>query len=605
MPPDGTGYAPYIEQSATLLSQQPITEQKPKRDLKGWDRVYSHLESRINSLKTWRWSWWAHWSILAAYFLPRRYHWVITSNRTWRGSPINDAIIDGTGTLAVQTCAAGLWTGLTSPSRPWFKLGSLLAWETIDADGQEWFEDTEKKVYAVLAQSNFYDIAAQMFQDVVVFGSSPVICYEDFEDVVRFYLPCAGEYFLGVGSRLDVDTHYREYTMTILQIVEMFKIENCPAEVVKMYQAGGASLDTELIVAHAIEPNIPIGGGSAKDPVRLVPDQFAFREIYWLRGNKSTQPLSRRGFHGKPFMVARWSTVSNDAYGRSPCMDALGDTKQLQLETKRKAEFIEKMVRPPMGASPAMKNEPASILPAQITFVTAAEGTKGFWPLFEVNPAGLAPMVQDIAQVSERIKETLFVTLFMAISQMEGVQPRNELELTKRDLERLQALGPFINKFETEFAAPMLQRVLDVMMRRNMLMPLPQSLQKVPMKMSFVSIMTLAQRASTAVAMKDVFTTAGELASAAQAAGLPNPVRIINLEKALREYGEVSNFPLDLFYTDDQVQENDKAHAAAQQQAQGPQSLMAAVQAAHTLSQTSTGPGNALSALTGAAGAGV
>ena len=40
-------------------------------------------------------------------------------------------------------------------------------------------------------------------------------------------------------------------------------------------------------------------------------------------------------------------------------MDCLGDNKQIQLEEFRKAEFIEKGVRPPMGADPALKNEAA------------------------------------------------------------------------------------------------------------------------------------------------------------------------------------------------------------------------------------------------------
>jgi hypothetical protein len=593
-----------LQQSATLLSEQPVQAQPERKPVRGWQTMYNHLESRLASLRTWRWSWWSHWQILAQYFLPRRYLWFVTPGRTWRGSPINDSIIDSTGLLAVQTCAAGLWTGLTSPSRPWFKLGSALEWEAVDAAGAAWFEDTEKKVYAVLAQSNSYDTFAQMFQDVTVFGPAPVIVYEDYEDVIRCYLPCAGEYFLGVGSRLDVDTFYREFTYTTIQIVEMFKISNCPMEIQRAFQNGGGSLDMEWVVCHAIEPNIALADkGSGGPGEYFVPQQFAYREIYWLKGNKAAAPLSKRGFVSKPFVVARWSTTSNDAYARSPCMDALGDVKQLQLETKRKAEYIEKGVRPPMGAHPALKQEPASILPGQVTFVTAADGQKGFWPLFEVQPSWLTGIMQDIAQVSQRIKDALFVNLFMAISQMEGVQPRNELELTKRDLERLQSLGPFINRFEAEFAGPFLTRVLDILRRRNLLLPLPPSLQKTPMKISFISIMTLAQRAAAAVAMRDVFTTAGQLASAAQAAGLPNPVRIINLEKALREYGEVSNFPLDLFYTDDEVKENDRMHQQAMAQAQSPQSLMAAVQAAHTLSQTSTGPGNALSAITGGAGA--
>jgi hypothetical protein len=71
-------------------------------------------------------------------------------------------------------------------------------------------------LYTVLAQSNFYTELAQAFQDTVVFGTAPFVIYEDFEDVIRLYLPCAGEYYLGTGARLSVDTFYREFTYTVV-----------------------------------------------------------------------------------------------------------------------------------------------------------------------------------------------------------------------------------------------------------------------------------------------------------------------------------------------------------------------------------------------------
>ncbi len=52
----------------------------------------------------------------------------------------------------------------------------------------------------------------------------------------------------------------------------------------------------------------------------------------------------------------------------------------------RKAEVIEKMVRPPMGADPELKNEPSSTLPGHITYVDTQHGGKGFCPLLEVKP---------------------------------------------------------------------------------------------------------------------------------------------------------------------------------------------------------------------------
>ena len=610
---DNYADAPYEQMSPSLLAMQPPTPrnklEKPQSD---WETIFSHLTARMGMMRAWRWSWWAYWSRLAEFFLPRRYHWVVVANRMQRGSPINDAIIDSTATLSIQICASGLWTGLTSPSRPWFKFEKAMEWLEIDSEGQEWMDDTTKKVETVLAQSNFYTSMAQARQDEVVFGTSPLIIYEDYEDVVRFYNPCAGEYYLAVGARLSVDTLYREFTLTVAQIVEQFTLEECPEQVQKLWNAAGASLENEFVVAHAIEPNFDLANRTdPRGKIKVVPSIFTYREIYWLKGIKTARPLSKRGFREKPFFVLTWSRVSNDPYGRSPGMDALGDQKQVQKETVRKAEFLEKGVRPSMGADASLKNEPASIMPGMITYMSTAGGEKKFFPLFEVNPGWMPHIMADIEKVSERIKRCFFEDVFMAISRMEGVQPRNELELTKRDLERLQSLGPMITADENELST-MILRVLAIMQRRRvrgpdgtmqpLLKPMPASLKGVPLKIGYTSIMRLAQRAAEAVAMKDCFATGGELSSAAKAAGVPDPLRTLNLDKAYKHYCEASNFPAGLFYTDDEVKQHDAIRAQAMQKAQAPDQAMAAVNAAKTLSETSTGGGSALSALMGPQG---
>lgn len=591
--------------SSTLLSVQPAHIPEPKKPSPAWPITYQHLTTRLNTLRTWRYSWWTYWGQLAEYFSPRRWLYLAVANRTWRGSPINDQIIDSTGLQALRTCAGGMWSGMTNPNAPWFKLGGALSWVKEDPDAKAWFEDTQEKIYTVLAQSNFYDIMRQAFEDEILFGTSPVLCYEDYEDVVRFYLPCAGEYYVGIGPRLSHDTFAREFTLTALQIVEMFGLENCPADVQTLWVSEGGSLDQEFVVCHFIEPNYALNDRKSKTAtVQMVPSKFPYREIYWVKGDKGNRPLSARGFNSFPVGVFLWSQVQNDAYGRSPCMDALGDNKQVQKETLRKAEYIEKGVRPPMGANVQMKNEPASIQPAHITYVTADQYGKGFYPLFEPNPAWLPAITEDIALVNTRIEKCLFVDVFMAISQMQGVQPRNELELNQRNLERLQSLGPVITSTERTLSI-LLQRVLDILARRKLLLPMPKSLRQVPLKVSFVSIMRLAQQASVAIAMKDVLATAGSLESAAQSAGLPSPIRIINLDEAMRKYADSQNFPISCLYAESEVAEKDKMAAQAKQQAAGQANMMAAVQAAHTLSQTPTGGGTALTAAAGALGGGM
>lgn len=54
--------------------------------------------------------------------------------------------------------------------------------------------------------------------------------------------------YLSVGSRLSVDTLYREFVLTVQQIVDMFGADNCPAQVRDGCRAGG--LENEFVIAH-------------------------------------------------------------------------------------------------------------------------------------------------------------------------------------------------------------------------------------------------------------------------------------------------------------------------------------------------------------------
>lgn len=597
------GMANYEFASPTLLAEQPPTaaanDDAPNYE---WDQTFTHLESRLNGLKTWRYSWWIYWSKLAEYILPRRYFWVITANLMRKGNPINQAIIDSTATLAMNICASGMVDGLMPTGRPWFKLGIGVPGFELDADAKAWCEDTEQKAYRVLAQSNFYTVMAQAMQDLTVFGTSPVIIYEDSEDVIRCYGPCAGEYFLATGSRFSVDTLYREFVLTVSQVVEMFGLESCPSAVQELWEAGGGSLENEFVVAHAIEPNFDLSGrGVAKGKkIVVVKGGFVYRELYWLRGVKTNGPLSRRGFNRKPFATFRWSTVANDAYGRGPGMDGFGDIAQLQQETRRKAEALEKIVRPPMGADPELKNEPASINPGNITYINTSGGKKGFWSLYDTPPAVIGPITADIKEISVRIDRCFLVDVWMMISQMEGIQPRSNMEIAERRGEKMQRLGPVIGLCKSEGVQPALERVLEIMERRKMLLPMPKSMRGKPLKFDFLDIVTLAQLGAETAGMEQTFAVSGKLSEAAKAAGLPDPLRVINLDESMRIYAERTNYPTMGMFSPDQVAEHDQERAKQAQMAQASQATLPAVQAAKTLSETPLGGGNtALSALLG------
>lgn len=585
-----------------LAREPPETGKQPPR-VDGWEGViFPHLEAGLEADRSWRWSWLVHWMRLAAVYLPYRLKWVVTPNTMNRGSPVNDEIIDNTPVRANQICGAGLLNGLMSRSRPWFRFSAALPGAELDTAARTWLDDAADRVLAVLAGSNFYTAAGVLCEDVSAFGTSPMIVYEDHEDVIRCYVPVPGEYFLRAGGRLSVDGFSREFTYTAEQIVDFFGLDNCPEEVRHAWQQGGASRRMEWVVAHTIEPNYQLAGAAGKPAVSPVPGTFSYREVYWLRHTPTPAPLSIRGFLDRPFFALRWSATSNDPYGRGPGMNALGDATQLQFEQSRKGEFIDKGVRPSMGASPAMENRASTIIAGGVTYVHGADGNKnsGFWPLYMPEAAWFGPLSADIEQVQQRVKEAFFEDVWLAITQMEGVQPRTEMELSQRLAEKVQRLGPVIDLFEDEFASPAIQRVVDIMRRFNMFAPMPPSLRRLGVKIEYTSMLRTMQRAAETATMERGMTVLGNIGAAAQAAGQPNPLRIVNLDKSARIYLDRIGFPAAGLYSEAEVETADRAKMQQAHEAQLMQAIPQTAQAAESLSNVDVGGGmNAVQALLG------
>jgi hypothetical protein len=157
-------------------------------------------------------------------------------------------------------------------------------------------------------------------------------------------------------------------------------------------------------------------------------------------------------------------------------MDALGDIKQLQQEQKRKAQAIDKMVNPPMIADVQLKNQPASLLPGGVTYVTG-QNNVGFKPVYEVRPQ-IAEMQQDIAEVQNRIRSVFFNDLFMMISQLQTVRTATEIDARRE--EKLIMLGPVLERSQNEFMDVAIERVFAIMLRAKLFPPPPPNIQGKP-----------------------------------------------------------------------------------------------------------------------------
>lgn len=598
----------FYEQSSPML----LAEQPPNQGARGkfipedvWKSLSDHLGGKLNSLYAWRQTWWStNYNDIARYIAPRRSllltqgsGGIPTPNSMMRGVPINNQIVDPTATLALRYCAGGMASNLAKPSAPWFKIIPMLLGVNLDAEARTWIENTENRIYGVLSISNFYNAFVQECEDIAAYGTSPAIVYEDEENVIRVHVPCVGEYYLDVDASNRVIGLYRLILMTVEQQVDFFGIDNVDANTAKLWKGKGSGLQNERIIAHSIEPNYAVG--SNKD--WKLPGGFPWREVYWMYGDAGTQPLAIRGFWDKPFSGSRWATQGNDAYGRSQGMDVLPDVKQLQVMTRRKAEAIEKMVRPPLIADEKLKNQPSSGLPGHVTFMPGLDQHNGMRSIYNVNP-DVRDLTADIEKIQQRIEKGFFKDIFMAISNLQGDQ-RTATEIQARRAEAMQVLGPVVENLITENLRPKLKRIYNIMLRKKLIDPLPKSLQGLPLGFEFVSSLALAQKAASIGAMERMAALIGNLTPV-----FPEARDKFNVDDYIDEAGAMLGTPSTIIYDADHVAQvravrNKQAQDQQQQAsiAQGAATAQSGAQAAQVLSQTQIGGGKtALDQLTGA-----
>lgn len=258
------------------------------------------------------------------------------------GAKKSENIIDATATYGVGVLAAGLQSGLTSPARPWFRLGfpdpDLRDFPPV----KRWLFYCEDALRYIMARSNVYNVLHHCYLELGTFGTASMALMEDMKTVVRGRAFTAGEFRLGQDADGRVDTLYRTIWMTARQMVEVFGKKNVSQPVVNSYEKNNL---TELFAVYqAIEPNDDLV--DVREAVRK-----PFRSVYYEKGGQGQRLesiLRAKGFDEFPVMAPRWHVVGQSTYGYGPGMITLADVKMLQKMQKKALVALDKMVDPPM-----------------------------------------------------------------------------------------------------------------------------------------------------------------------------------------------------------------------------------------------------------------
>ncbi len=545
---------------------------------------------RLEGLRTERQSWVPHWRELSEFIQPRRGRFLLSDRN--KGGKRNGSIINSTGRDALRTLRSGLMSGITNPARPWFRL------RTPDPEMMEfgqvkaWLAQVEKILYAVFADSNIYNVMPVAYTELGLFGTAPIMQMDDFESVVRFYPFTAGEYFLAQNEKLQIDTLYREYSMTIAQVVAEFDLENCSANVQNRYQAGG--YDEWVDIIHVVEPR------TERETGKLDAKNKAWASIYFEKDCSEDTLLRESGFDRFPIYAPRWETTGTDVYGMSPGMDALGDIKQLQTEEKQKGQGIEKMINPPMTGPSSLKGRPATVLPGKVTYIDVQQGQQGFQPAYQVN-LPLQYLIQDIEAVQQRINRAFYADLFAMLITSDR-RDMTATEVAAREEEKLIMLGPVLSRINEDLLDPLIDNVFIRAAEAGILPPPPQEIQGTELGVEYISLLHQAQQL---VGVGSIERTAGMVGNLVTM--FPEVRHKFDAMQAVDEYATALGTPARVIRSNEEATERVAAEQQQAQQAEQAQQMLGmanqGAQAAKMLSETDVDTDSALKALMSSMGA--
>lgn len=530
-------------------------------------------------------SWKSHYKDISRYLIPRKGRFLDRDTQPNDGRKRHQDIVDGTGGRSLRILAAGMQSGLTSPARPWFKLG------LPDKDMQEydpvrfWLEETRKRMLYIFHRSNFYTATHNLYYEMGAFGTGAMAIDSDLDTIIRCYPFTVGEYHLATDSHHRVNTFYRVFWSTAGNLIERYGRKNVSQPVRNMVDNGNG--DKWLQVVNVIEPNadhLPGRIDSLRKPIRSV--------TYERKGHND-KALQVAGYDYFPIMAPRWSVTGVDVYGMGPGMETLGDVKMLHKMQTKSLVALDKMVDPPMNAPLHLKMKGASIVPGGVNYLDINSGQQSFTPAYQVQP-DFKSMEYKIEAVQRAIREGFFADLFLLIATAD--KEMTATEVAERHTEKLLMLGPVIERLQPELLDRVIDRTFYLMEDAGMLPPIPPELAGVDLEVEYISLLAQAQKMVGVTAIEQVAAFVGNLSAVK-----PEALDKFNQDEAIDLYADLVGAPPNLINTDDVVATIRAERVRLMQQQEQMQNMMGLAQGAKTLSQADTGENNALTAIMGQA----
>ncbi|WP_405758093.1 portal protein [Anaerovibrio slackiae] len=528
-------------------------------------------KSKVRQMEENRQDYLKRWKAIRDYQLPYIGCFDDTADTTDYARRRDTNIYHSVAWQANQSFAAGVMSGLTPPSRQWFRL--IWSNDTMKnhPEAGELLDKRMNILQDVLLKSNFYNAIHSSYLELA-FGQAPLAIFQDADTGVHFVPFTVGTYMMENGPDGIVDTFCTKYEMTARQLADKFGADRLPSSIRAELENGGVKTKHKLW--WLVEPN------RFHDRNKEVMDKYHMKylSLYWLEeGEKDFLDIG--GFQEWPIPVARYLVTGSETYGKGPGWFAEGDSKGLQKLEKDDIIAVELGIKPPMAASATTAKQGINLTPGSYTVV---ERNEPVTPLFNVN-VNLQHLQEKILDLQDRIKRAYSADLFMMLERLED-KSMTAQEVLQRKQEQLQQLGPVVQRLQFEFLRKIIERVYNILDRAGIL-PQPEdaelalALSQEEVTIEYISPLAQAQKMAGMTNIEQAIAFTGQLAQFDQSV-----LDKIDFAKTIDSYFDMVGAPASIKRTEGEYeaiqQQKAQAMAEAKQQEQMAQAVQMAAPAA-------------------------
>jgi len=558
-----------------------------------WEPTVVNIEKRRQSLESARNSWIGEWREIRDNLMPDLGVFTLSPQQQGRGERTDSNILDSTGTMAAHYLAAGLMAGLSPANRPWFKLLPRDPDLATHAPVRRYLDDAEAAMYQVFGHSNFYNCAHHVYLELGTFNTAAQSILSDPMDAIITKTYTIGEYALGQNQAGRVNEWCRAYIMTADQMVDAFGMDELPPSV-QADVRDSARGQNQHIVVHYVGPN------PGTDPEKMDAASMPYVSLFYLDGKHENKFLRRGGFRQFPFQTPRWFVKPNDVWGVGPGRWALPDVKMLQRQTEDMLVGAAKLVDPPtIATTDILANGGVNSVPGGVTVVnqmapgSAGQGARSLYDNYRPDLSALSSLVINTQNM---IRERFFANLFASILMGSDTQ-KTAREIIERSNEKMTLIGPVVDRLQSEYLKPTVERTFSIIQEMGMLPDAPEELEGQELTISYKSILAQAQQMVGLTQMEQGFLFLGNLAKVK-----PEVLDKLDGDKLADSYWGALGAPSDCLHDENEVLEIRTERAKKEQLQEAAAYAQQGAQTAQTLGQTPAGGNNALSALMGAMG---